>query len=134
MSKGAVSKLKELSLPEDILVTVQPLAALLALDAVSSRCFGNVLADDWQESIDGFEDSFVKLDRAWTPKVHALVFHVPEFIQARNRALGPYSEQAGESLHHIWKKDVKERFSKLGKSKVPDPQLHALVWFNADNI
>ena len=63
-----------------------------------------------------------------------MVFHVPEFIRSRNRALGPYSEQTGESLHHVWKEYVKERFSKLPKGKFPDPTLHALVRFNAEHI
>ena len=123
-------KLKELVVP-----LVQPFAIVLkALDDVSHKCFSNVLADDWLESIKHFEDCFDKLDRAWTPKVHALVFHVPEVIRVKERALGPYSEQTGESLHYKWDKYVEQRFSKLPKKKFPDPMLHALVRFNADNI
>ena len=76
----------------------------------------------------------MKLDRAWTPKVHALVHHVPEFIEDRDRSLGPYSEQPGESLHHVWTKFVNERFSHLPKSKFPDPVLHALIRFNAEHV
>ena len=134
-SEKAIEQLYELTLRDGVFLQVQPLAnTLAALDEVSSKCFSNVLADDWQESIQRFEDSFVKLGRAWTPKVHALVFHVPEFIRSRNRALGPYSEQTGESLHHVWKEYVKERFSKLPRGKFPDPTLHALVRFNAEHI
>ena len=136
-SDKGVGALLGLSDADNVRNIVQPYAdALAALDAVSSKCFSNILADDWQESIKRFEDSFEKLDRAWTPKVHALVFHVPEFINAREpkRALGPYSEQAGESLHHVWKDYVQKRFSKLPKGKFPDPKLHALARFNAENI
>ena len=137
MSKGAVTKLKELAAgrDEDILSRIRLLAdTLLALDAVSKKCFSNILAEDWQESISHFEDCFVKLDRAWTPKVHALVFHVPECIRHRERALGPYSEQTGESLHHVWAEYVKERFAHLPKKRFPDPVLHALIRFNAERV
>ena len=63
-----------------------------------------------------------------------MVFHVPEVIRVKKRALGPYSEQTGESLHYKWDNYVEQRFSKLPKKKFPDPMLHALVRFNADNI
>ena len=52
----------------------------------------------------------------------------------KKRALGPYSEQTGESLHHKWDKYVEERFSKLPKKRFPDPTLHALIKFNQENI
>ena len=135
LSKDAIEQLEELTLMDGAYLLVQPhIRTLAALNEVSSKCFSNVLADDWQESIDHFEDCFKELGRAWTPKVHALVFHVPEFIRARGRALGPYSEQPGESLHYLWTAFVTERFSKMPKKKFSDPLLHALVKFNQENI
>ena len=139
-SEDAVNELEGLSLADDVLDKVAPYADVLrTIDAVSHACFGNVLADDWEDSIEKFNRAFDKLPRAWTTKVHALVYHLPEFIRAREtegilRPLGPYSEQTGESLHHVWKDFVQKRFSKLPKKKFPDPTLHALVRFNAENI
>ena len=43
----------------------------------------------------------------FTPKIHILVDHVPEFCESRNKGLGFYNEQASEAVHHdfleIWK-------------------------------
>ena len=51
MSKGSVTKLKEVTGRRDkgLLPRIQLLAdTLLALDAVSKKCFSNILADDWE--------------------------------------------------------------------------------------
>ena len=47
-----------------------------------------------------------KLGLNFTPKIHAVIFHIPEFCLHTKRSLGFYSEQASESVHHdfslIW--------------------------------
>ena len=48
--------------------------------------------------------------------------------------MGPYSEQAGESLHHVWKDYLEKRFSKMPKGKCSDNKLHALARFNGENL
>ena len=55
--------------------------------------------DAWKDLVDAYPDDF-----KFFYKVHVLVCHVPEFVR-RHGPLGPYSEQAGESLHSRWDLD-----------------------------
>lgn len=48
--------------------------------------------------------AYIDLDVNVTPKVHAVIWHVPQFCARFNEGLGRCSEQAGESVHHDFAK------------------------------
>ena len=137
ISKKGVDILEEVALRQDLLEEIKPYAKVFrCMDRVSSKVFGNILDPTWKDEIEEFGRLFNALSRSWTPKVHALVHHVPQFILAgeKPRALGAYSEQAAESIHHRYKEFYSKRFSKLPRKHAEDPQLHALVVFNSENV
>ena len=96
----------------DKLQSVAPLAVLPYVRAlrdfrkVVKSCFSAVLHGTFEDDIQAFRESFMDLDLSVTPKVHALIFHVPEFCRRRGTGLGVFSEQASESVHykfnHTW--------------------------------
>ena len=137
ISKKGVDILEQVAFRQDRSEEIKPYAKVFrCMDRVSSKVFGNILDPTWEDEIKEFGRLFNALSRSWTPKVHALVYHVPQFILAGEmpRALGAYSEQAGESIHYRYKEFFKKRFSKLPKKHAEDPELHALVVFNSENI
>ena len=72
-------------------------------DAVTS-CFGTQLADDFEEKIELFSTCYLKLNISVTPKLHAVMHHVPEFCKVKGIGLAPWSEQCSESIHHDFSK------------------------------
>ena len=61
------------------------------------------MKEGYGESIKKFTNAYLKLGISITPKVHAVMYHVEEFCNLSGRGLGPWSEQAGESVHHDFK-------------------------------
>ena len=77
--------------------------------AVVASCFGMHLKDDFGEKIRQFKESYLALERCTiTPKVHAVFFHVKQFIDLKKVSLCIYSEQATEAMHkqfgHHWQR------------------------------
>ena len=78
---------------------------LRKFNGVVHACFGNTL-DYYAEKIEQFRVSYLQLQGTTiNSKVHAVIHHVPQFIQRRNSSLGIYSEQATEALHHLFRKN-----------------------------
>lgn len=75
-------------------------AVFSAFNNVVSSCFGRILDDNYKTLIDQFDKELEKANILPTPKIHALVHHVPEFIELNQRPLGFFSEQASEQVHH----------------------------------
>lgn len=71
-----------------------------AFNQVVSGCFGQNLADEYKDYIKEFKLQSSKAGITCTPKIHALIYHVPQFIEETQRALGFFSEQASEQVHH----------------------------------
>ena len=117
------------------MVWIQPhLSALKAFSKVVGSCFGFVLDPDYKAHIDEFKDvwqSLVDADSSFSffYKVHVLVCHVPEFIARQRSPLGPYSAQAGESLHSSWMSCWK-RYKNLPRYDDGEKLLMALIDFN----
>ena len=44
-------------------------------------CFGNDLDSNFLNYIDAFKSSYIDLGINITPKIHAIIFHVPEFCK-----------------------------------------------------
>ena len=72
-----------------------------ALNTLRMACFGQTLDPDYKTYIRSFADAYVKLGIDVTPKVHAVLVHVPQFLdQNPGHGLGLWSEQASESVHY----------------------------------
>ena len=71
-----------------------------------------------------------------TPKLHVLIVHVEQWVDIFGRPLGMEGEQAGEAVHHIWKRLL----GNLGLPKVKESTafvevvFKALLMFNANNV
>ena len=72
-------------------------------EKVVVACFGMQLDKNYQEHIENFRSSYHDLPATITPKVHAVFFHVSQFISQNHKGLGHYSEQATEALHSNFK-------------------------------
>ena len=93
-----------------------PLVHLLrSFKPIVSGCFGQSLDPSFHELISSFKTQFLKtqqyvaglesnirLNVTW--KVHTLIVHLPQFLEMSGCGLARYSEQCGESVHHIIKK------------------------------
>ena len=86
--------------------SIAPIGCLLAVAAFESlnkvvdACFGKDLLDNYEDLFDKFQNDFLCLGISVTPKVHALIYHVPQFCKLVGQGLSIYSEEAAESLHH----------------------------------
>ena len=103
---GLLDKL-DASLPADLHPYVE---ALSLLSEVLSTCFtvegpGN---KPYKELIDRFEASVKQLTVSITPSLHSIFDHVKDFYDLSGVliGLGLFSEQAGESIHHMFEKEI----------------------------
>lgn len=106
---------------------------LEAFNSLVDACFGTQLDESWSEKHEHFFWLLERHDIKFTPKLHSLKFHVPEFINEHQRPLGLYSEQASESIHHEWKKFI----DNYAHSSIHSNQhylLRAITKFNYLNI
>lgn len=71
---------------------------------VVKACFSSELDPKFTIYIQIFEKSFTDLEIPLTPKIHALIYHVPQFCVEHQRGLAFFSEQAVESVHADFKK------------------------------
>ncbi|CAH1105875.1 unnamed protein product [Psylliodes chrysocephalus] len=74
--------------------------SLDCLGRVVHECFGMILRPNYKSAIADFRRSYLALLKSVTPKIQAIFFHVEEFCDSTGKALGFYSEQAIESVHH----------------------------------
>ncbi|CAH0555020.1 unnamed protein product [Brassicogethes aeneus] len=90
----SIAVLKTLSLDNEYIPVFE------AFNQVVSGCFGQNLGDEYKDYIKKFKLKSSKAVITCTPKIHALIYHVPQFIEETQRALGFFSEQASEQVHH----------------------------------
>ena len=115
---------------------------LRAFARVVHSCFGFELQPDYAEQIRLAREAFESLVEAtadqtgkcrvrWFYKVHVVLHHVEEFVEEYG-PLGPYSEQAGETVHDAWMK-VWVRYRAL---PIPPQErlLRALVEWNFERV
>ena len=79
-----------------------------------------------------FKTQILGLGISITPKVHIIFEHVPQYCSRFGRGLGLTSEQAGESVHSLFKRS----FQKLKVNDVSSPRwatnvLKTVLDFNA---
>ena len=97
--------------------------------------YSKVLSSDYQQNINAFKKVYKELKISVTPKVHAVFFHVSEFCNLKKMGLGPWSEQASESVHHDFKKTW-EHF-KVRDTNHPEygkRLLDAIVMYNSQHL
>ena len=98
------------------------------------------LQPNWKESLHQLKSSLLALNAATsfpiTPKAHILMEHVGQWVERHGRALGKEGEEAGEALHHFWRRMLESQ----GEVKDKDSRAHeattmrALLKFNSDNV
>lgn len=99
-------------------------------DVVAS-CFGQSLDENYQVKIVDFHQAILKNKINFTPKLHACIYHIPEFISMKQKPLGFYSEQASESVHFAYAKHS-ENYKITQKSGDYDQKfLRSVTTFNA---
>ena len=84
------------------------ICTLSALNQVKKTCFGLKLDKSYKEQIQLYKEAYQLLGIKISPKVHALVTHVPEFLDSMQKhypgkGLGFWSEQASETVHYDFK-------------------------------
>ena len=109
--------------------------AFRSLGDVVEACFGMTLHDDYVDKIVIFKDAYDALPtKTITPKIHAIIHHVPEFCQEHQTSLGVYSEQASEAVHSEFN-DFWKRYKVSKNNPNYKTQLYrAVTEFNSDRI
>lgn len=126
--------LRLLSESTSCLKCVKWVEALTDLRSVVHDCFGNILRCSFKDSISRFRKSYLKLSIPITPKIHVIFFHVAEFCEKNGRALGSFSEQAFEAVHHDFNETWKKYKLKKGHPKFSENLLKAVVEYNSHHV
>ena len=105
--------------------------ALDAFNEVRISVFGQTLDQDFAKKIKNFEKAYEKLEIPVTPKIHAIFTHVLEWCTIHEESLGPYSEQAGETLHSDFKKTWVNYYRPPTHPKYSTHLLNAVVTYNS---
>ena len=105
-----------------------------AFERVVTSCFGTSLDSNYRENIQRFRDAYMDLSVRVTPKIHAVFHHIAEFCERKGCGLGPYSEQASESVHHDFNKIWLHFKRPYSHSDFADHLLKALQVYNSRHI
>ena len=100
---------------------------------VVEASFGRVLHPDFETYVASFQRSYCKLRISVTTAVHIVFVHLPQFCKLMHTSLGPFSEQASESVHH----DFKTMWSMSGtrqKRGMEEKLLSCVVRYNSRHI
>ena len=104
-------------------------------DEVVHSCYGNDLLPGYEQNILSFKDEFLKLRISVTPKVHAVFYHIEEFCSITKMGLGPWSEQASESVHQEFSKCWnKYKIKNTDHPLYGEKLLEAVQMFNSQNL
>jgi len=107
-----------------------------SLNQVRLACFGKELDPNFKEIVEKFRQNLSDLEIYgvnFTPKLHELCFHVPEWCEEANSGLGPFSEQAGESIHKVFY-SFWQNYKNLPNKTQTERLLTAIVNFNGQNL
>lgn len=109
--------------------------ALEDFNEVVISCYGNVLIPDFEEIICKFKNSYFQLGISVTPKVHAVIYHIPEFCKYAGMGLGPWSEQTSESLHHDFNMTwANYKVKDMDNPRYANELLRAVCMYNGKNF
>lgn len=93
----------------DLLRSMAPLRCLKYVECLSAfknvvkSCYGHKLDLNYSDFIKKFQTSFLDLEISVTPKVHAIFFHIDDFLRDKNEGLARWSEQTSEAVHSDFK-------------------------------
>ncbi|PAA78421.1 hypothetical protein BOX15_Mlig010790g22 [Macrostomum lignano] len=113
---GGVDSLRQILADHAAFSGVPVAHAFSCLRAVQQKCFGQQLLEGYDTAVKEFEAAYHALAINITPKAHALIDHVPQFLEAMavqsgcRRGLGFWSEQAMESAHRDFSDMWSQRF------------------------
>lgn len=119
----------------DLLRSLCPLQCLLFVKLFSlfklvvNSCFGTLLSPDFRRVIEDFRRAYPGLPI--TPKFHIVFYHVTEFCDSTNGALGNWSEQATEAAHSDFKITWAKYKVNLINPKYHERILHAICEYNS---
>ena len=109
-------------------------STLTTFNTVRNACFGKYLLPNYKDEITSFHKEYLKLNLSVTPKVHALICHVPQYCDNTGMGLGISSEQASEAVHADFKR-VWERYClPPNHPRHGDQLLRAAVKYNGLHI
>ena len=89
---AACKKLQELAACKKFSQAHSFIQTLSLFKDVAAACFGSILDPDYQSKILKVKQSYLSLPVSVTPKVYAVFFHVPQFIDKKKTGLGLFSE------------------------------------------
>ena len=99
-----VDTLERLAYKYSKLQALQFVRLFRAFRDVIKSCFGGELHQDYLDRIDEFKTSLFATGMRITPKMHIIIFHIPQWCGHFKKSLGLYSEQTLESSHKKFKK------------------------------
>ena len=106
-----------------------------AFNEVIKSCYGTNLFPNYKELIKNFRICYRRLPINVTPKVHAVFFHVEDFCELVGMGLGPWSEQAAESLHadfdNVW---TRYKVRDIDHEKFGKRLFEAVVAYNSQHL
>ncbi len=112
--------------------------ALHRFSKVVTSCFGKdlVLVDNkaYEQLILEFHEVYLACRISMTPKVHAVIMHVPEWCYREGKGLGHASEQASESVHHDFKAKWQHFKVREDNPRFGDSLLRCVVAYNSLHI
>ena len=88
----------------------------------------------FKEDIKDFEICYRALGISITPKVHILIDHIPMFCERKQTSLGPYSEQASESVHSDFRKTWENYKVSPNNPSFGEKLLRTIVIYNARHL
>ena len=108
------------------------ITAFRSLNDVMEACYGSKLAPDYLTKISKFRVDYLILGISITPKIHAVFYHIEDFCEYSGMALGAFTEQTTESLHHEFEQCWDNFFVKdFDNPKYPERFLSAVIVFNS---
>lgn len=126
--------LKKVNVLEVIAPDNKYIEVFRAFDGVVDSCFGEILSDDYKDKIDNFHDAIKEIGIKFTPKIHSVIFHIPEFCELTGRALGFYSEQSSEQVHHDFNIHTNNFYFNLNQADCEQKLLRSICACNSKHI
>ena len=109
--------------------------AFIAFNDVVDSCYGDELKENYKTKIRLFAKAYQHLRINITPKVHAVIFHIEEFCSLTHRGLAPWSEQAGEAMHHDFSEMWDDfKVKNMENPIYPDHLLQAVCAYNGQHV
>jgi len=134
LTRSVLRKCQKLSA---LSVLAQPYLKLFrSVGAMERACFGIQLRPDYKQRVAAFESQYLSMpELPLTSKIHMIITHLRPFCEAMGCGLGIYSEQAAESLHFDYDRNLE--FCTV--NDITDPawgvkQKQFLVRYNAKNL